>query len=201
MEETIEDLKLKIDDFNIFDVVKGKSPSKGIKYLKLDGGPVETDKFLLLLQNLERKVFKKFDLVDEKIKGFQDEIYKKKNDILNIMTSVDNSQKKTNSTIESLVKDFNEKNISMNNLIISKENELKFNLQEQIALLSDYINTKFKEVSSNLPTQSNQEKNHEELEKDIEKSKQGISESDLKLIKDLTKRVSDLDKAFRILNK
>lgn len=201
MEETIEDLKLKIDDFNIFDVVKGKSPSKGIKYLKLDGGPVETDKFLLLLQNLERKVFKKFDLVDEKIKGFQDEIYKKKNDILNIMTSVDNSQKKTNSTIESLVKDFNEKNISMNNLIISKENELKFNLQEQIALLSDYINTKFKEVSSNLPTQSNQEKNHEELEKDIEKNKQGISESDLKLIKDLTKRVSDLDKAFRILNK
>ena len=201
MEETIEDLKLKIDDFNIFDLVKGKSPSKGIKYLKLDGGPVETDKFLLLLQNLERKVFKKFDLVDEKIKGFQDEIYKKKNDILNIMTSVDNSQKKTNSTIESLVKDFNEKNISMNNLIISKENELKFNLQEQIALLSDYINTKFKEVSSNLPTQSNQEKNHEELEKDIEKSKQGISESDLKLIKDLTKRVSDLDKAFRILNK
>jgi hypothetical protein len=72
---------------------------------------------------------------------------------------------------------------------------------EEVATLNDFVNTKFKELSSNFVTQSNLEKNQEEVEKEIDKNKQGMTESDLKLIKDLTKRVNDLDRAFRIFNK
>lgn len=169
--------------------------------MKVEGGSADNDQILILIQNMERRVLKKFDLIDEKIKGFQDEIYKKKNEILNIMTSVENSNKHTNSSIESIVKDAIEKHNSLNNLINTKENELKTNILEQVATLNDYINTKFKEISSNLVTQSNQDKNQEELDKEIDKNKQGMTETDLKLIKDLTKRVSDLDRAFRLFNK
>jgi hypothetical protein len=156
---------------------------------------------MAILQNLERKVFKKFDLVDEKIKGFQDEIYKKKNEILTIMTTIETGSKQTNSSFEAIIRDINDKHNILNNLINTKEKELKNNLMEEVATLNDFVNTKFKELSSNFVTQSNLEKNQEEVEKEIDKNKQGMTESDLKLIKDLTKRVNDLDRAFRIFNK
>jgi len=156
---------------------------------------------MAILQNLERKVFKKFDLVDEKIKGFQDEIYKKKNEILTIMTTIETGSKQTNSSLEAIIRDINDKHNILNNLINTKEKELKNNLMEEVATLNDFVNTKFKELSSNFVTQSNLEKNQEEVEKEIDKNKQGMTESDLKLIKDLTKRVNDLDRAFRIFNK
>ena len=156
---------------------------------------------MAILQNLERKVFKKFDLVDEKIKGFQDEIYKKKNEILTIMTTIETGSKQTNSSLEAIIRDINDRHNILNNLINTKEKELKNNLMEEVATLNDFVNTKFKELSSNFVTQSNLEKNQEEVEKEIDKNKQGMTESDLKLIKDLTKRVNDLDRAFRIFNK
>ena len=44
-------------------------------------------------------------------------------------------------------------------------------------------------------------KKEEDLDKELDKNKQNINEGDMKLLKDLTKKVSDLDRAFRIFNK
>ena len=57
-------------DFNVYDIFKNNNEGSG-----------DNDKFLILLQNLEKKVFVKFDLVDGKIDKLTDEV---KEDRINI---------------------------------------------------------------------------------------------------------------------
>jgi hypothetical protein len=161
---------------------------------------VNGDHIAALVQNLERKVFKKFDLIDERLKGFQDESYKKKNEFSNLVAMIDSANKSGNSNKETILKEFSEKVVILTDLINSKENQLKTKFDEQINNFSDSINSKLKDLSSNLNTQGN-EKKEEDFEKELEKQKQAISETDMKLLKDLTKKVNDLDRAFRIFNK
>ena len=57
MKKQLEDLAIKCNDFNIYDLFKDA---------KVEGGNIDLSKVLIM--NLEQKVFKKFDTVDEKIK-------------------------------------------------------------------------------------------------------------------------------------
>ncbi len=56
-------------DFNIYDVLKNNQ------------GGEDTSQFLVLLQNLEKKVFKKFEFVDEKLEKLSDDIKEDKDNI------------------------------------------------------------------------------------------------------------------------
>ena len=48
-------------DFNIYDILKGKNEGEG-------DNTGSTDEFILLLKNLENKVFKKLELQDDRLK-------------------------------------------------------------------------------------------------------------------------------------
>lgn len=153
-----------------------------------------------IVQNLERKFLKKFDLVDDKLKSFQDEAYRKKNEITNLLNQIDSSNKIHNNNKDIIMKELTDKFNFLNETLNNKETELKNNITEQVNILTENFMFKLKEVSSNLNTQNN-EKKDEDFEKELEKQKQAMSEADMKLLKDLSKKVNDLDRAFRIFNK
>jgi hypothetical protein len=68
-------------DFNIFEILKNRPTT--------DGESGNTDALLIMVQNMEKKLLKKFEFVDEKIKKGEDETYKIKNEILNIKNNLD----------------------------------------------------------------------------------------------------------------
>lgn len=198
-DKDIENLKIKMEDFNIFDIIKGKSEGGSKNRFKIDSGG-NSDQIVALVQNIERKTFKKFDMVDEKIKVFQDEIYKKKNEITNLTTMIDTLSKSLNNHKDSFSNELVENIQSIKEIINFKENELKNNFQDQFNNLNEAFENKLKDFNGNFNTLPN-EKKDEEIEKEIEKSKPGLSETEMKLLKDLTKKVHELDRAFRIFNK
>lgn len=126
IDKNIEDINLKLLDFNIFDIFKNKATSDG----KTDVG--ET---IILIQALEKKIFKKLELLDEKNKKMEDESYKTKNEMLHLKNNNDLQSK----SIESL-------KIS-NNDLIKKLDELnkQINLNEQNTL--KLIADKFDELN------------------------------------------------------
>ena len=124
IEKNIEDLNLKMLDFNIFDLFKNKT---GIEGGKLDGGDV-----IFLIQNIEKKIYKKFEMSDEKYKKLEDDSFKIKNDILNLKNE-HNTKSNENSNLE-------EK-------IIKKMDEIKKNLQNKEESMNNYINDKIKEIN------------------------------------------------------
>ena len=70
----LEDMKLKVQDFNIIDLIKlGDSGT---------GGNIDITKALII--NLENKVFKKFGFYDERYKSFDADIFKIKEDNKNL---------------------------------------------------------------------------------------------------------------------
>ena len=124
IEKNIEDLNLKMLDFNIFDLFKNKT---GIEGGKLDGGDV-----IFLIQNIEKKIYKKFEMSYEKYKKLEDDSFKIKNDILNLKNE-HNTKSNENSNLE-------EK-------IIKKMDEIKKNLQNKEESMNNYINDKIKEIN------------------------------------------------------
>jgi len=64
-------LNIKIMDFNVYDMFKNNNNT--------DGG--DNDKFLILLQNLEKKVFVKFDSVDDRIEKLIEDVKQDKENI------------------------------------------------------------------------------------------------------------------------
>jgi hypothetical protein len=79
IDNQLQDINVKVMDFNVFDMFKGKIDS--------DGG--HGDELFILIQNLEKKLMKKFEFVDEKVKKSEEEAYKIKNDILGMKNNID----------------------------------------------------------------------------------------------------------------
>ena len=73
LEDKVNELSLKVSDFNIYDLFDGA---------KMEGGNIDASK--LLISALEQKVFKKIGIMDDKIKKIEEDIYKSKNDFQNI---------------------------------------------------------------------------------------------------------------------
>ena len=63
--EDFDKIKIKVEDFNIYDIIQGKGES---------GNEGNLDKVSALIQALENKVFKKFELYDEKNKKNEEDI-------------------------------------------------------------------------------------------------------------------------------
>jgi len=58
----LDEIKVKVMDFNIYDVFKKNNDDGG------DNTNTNTDEFILLIKNLENKVFKKLELQDDRLK-------------------------------------------------------------------------------------------------------------------------------------
>lgn len=190
-ETNIEELNVKMADFNIYDLFKNNA---------IEGG--STDAGIILVQNLEKKVFKKFEFSDDKIKRSEDEIHKIKNSIQLAKANMDSLNKANQLLKEDLDK---------MNQNISETREEGQAIEERAKNLNE-INRKslleeIEKHSKQLKDQIDQNdillKAAEQTmtEKDLLASKSSLNnENDTRMQKELTKRIIELEKHFKIFS-
>ena len=94
----IDNIKIKVEDFNVYDLFK-------------DNGDGNLDASKLLIMNLEKKVFKKFDQNDEKNRLLEEDILKSKKNSNNAINAVNNIKKQienNNKSNEDIILSFHE---------------------------------------------------------------------------------------------
>ena len=156
--EELNSMKVKVEDFNIYDMFK-------------DNGEGNLDTCKLLVMNLEKKVFTKFDQVDSREKAIEGDLFKNKNDITNCLNSNDLLKRENENMkklFEDLLKDFNEHKEDSTN---------KFN----------DINNKIDDLYSKLSNAPNKSENNNNIGFDENKVKELINNS----LNDLENKLMD----------
>ena len=155
----LEDMKIKVQDFNIYDIFKSDGT---------DGGNIDVAKALII--NLENKVFKKFDLYDERLKSMDGDIFKLKDNFKNNMALIDGAKmtsQKCNETL-TIIKDkyseeINQLNEKLNDIsnefnnLNSSKKKLSNNIlldkpldNKELQNLSEAINTELKKMQTDI---------------------------------------------------
>ena len=124
MKENVEQIKLKVSEFDIYDILKDTNISGDVDVAKL------------LIQSLEKKVFEKFKFDEEKIKKDEEDLLKLKNELTNLKNSSNFETRNLSFLKEQILK-------------IPKDIEvIRTNLSERITKNKEYID-KVKEKSNN----------------------------------------------------
>ena len=141
MNDNLEQINLKIADFNIYDIFKDSNISGDIDAAKI------------LIKALEKKIFNKFKFNEDKIKKDEEDILKLKNEITNVKNTSNFETRNVSYLKEQLLK-------------IPKDIEIiRANLSERITKNKEYID-KVKEKSNNYLKEINI--NINEFKKDIQ---------------------------------
>ena len=193
--EEFDKIKVKVEDFNIYDIFKGDSGEGGIDAAKA------------LVMNLENKVFKKFGLYDEKIKKNETDFFKAIEEVKNIKGVVDNfkiQNQRTNEKINEIENNLNEYINKNDNKIEEITNSID-NIEQKIKTIFELNLTKnefdktIKQIqediknSLNKSLESLKETHHDENNPLLEK-KMGEFENSIKEIK---KNVNEMNKNFK----
>ena len=160
MKNDIDEMNMKANDFNIYDIFKDISDS---------GGDLEASK--ILIQALDKKTQERFKFEEEKIKKDEQEIQKLKNEITNIKNNSSSDKRNLNNLKEIIRKiqndiDTNNKNYNekitenMENIDLIKEKENKD---------SESMNNKIKDANNQL---NNLSDIIQIMKQDIEKEKE-----------------------------
>jgi len=185
LSKDLEEISIKVQDFNIYEIFKSNSG---------DGG--SSDMGVILVQNLEKKVFKKFEFIDEKGKRSDEEIFRLKAEMGNIRNHNDSATKSFLSLKEEFEKVTGENKINFDNI-----NDLFNSFEEKIQkLYKDVIekmNLKDTEMQNNL------HKLAEEHASNLgeEKGKQAgsiLNDEEFKMIKDNQKKIIELEKTMKV---
>ena len=142
-QEEFDKIKIEIEDFNINNIFKNESSQ---------GNNVDMN--TALIQVLEKKIFKKFDLYDEKNKKNEEDIFKNTENLKNLKALIDNM-----------------KNIIQRNSDKIKENENNFNeyknkVNENLDRLKNFIEL----INQQIPKdgiKNNSDKNIKQLEEKL----------------------------------
>ena len=213
--EKFEQIRVKVEDFNIYDLFKGDSA---------DGGNIDVSKALIM--NLENKVFKKFDLYDEKNKKNESDLFKALEDLKTMKGLVDNfkvQNQRTNEKVNEIDKNLNDYISSTDNKLEEINNslellqgkmkggvdtsELSKELDEKIKKLEnelkELINTSINSVKQ---AQSNSndpmvKRKIEELEQAIKELRKNMNEIDKKLISNINNLNNSLKEKTTALEK
>ena len=184
-----ENIKVKVEDFNIYDLLKGDGAT---------GGNIDIAKSLIM--TLEQKVFKKFSLYDERYKAYDKDIFKIKEETKNNSSIVDGMKhltEKNNQQLKDLSKNYEEFTIQNKEKMNYLENELN-NLKKDGIIndenkpLNDIITKKLKDTEKNLINIMQNEINNKEMnyqKKESEKS----SKEDQDTTKNYNKRFNDIE--------
>ena len=155
----------------------------------------------------EKKVFKKFEQNDEKTKGLEEDVFKSKNASTNAINSInsikkdiENNKKSNEELINELNNYKNEilneiKNINnrLNNLGSNSNNENSNNNDFDEEKINSLLNTSLNDLEDKIMQNIN--KILEEIKiNSLKNNNPSMSEEDLKLLKDLSKKVYDLRK-------
>ena len=191
IKKKIEDISVKVMDFDVFDVFKDSS---------VGGGSVDAAK--VLIKNLEQKFTHKNEINDEKMKKNEEDIYKLKNDFQNLKNEsevISHNLQSFQDKIKELVEQVGITNDNNSNLV----NEINGKLTETYKKLLQKIEEEKNELKKNIEKLKRQIKLLTNKENDDgEKNKtggNGLSDNDLKLISDLTKRINEAEKTIKTL--
>ena len=190
LEKDIENIKVKIQDFNIYDMFK-------------DSGDGSLDASKILISALENKVFKKFELVDERNKKMEGDIFKNKQDIQNLVNTV-NATKMMNENIKNAMEENNQIiDNKINNLLEQIKNSSGGQIQIQPIQtqpitqgnngLSD---EQVKKLLEQLKNELNQQMNN--LIDENNKKFKNLLNEDSPLIQELQKKMQDLEKIIKL---
>ena len=195
----LEDMKVKVQDFNIFDLIKSGSDNSG--------GNIDLTKALIL--NLENKVFKKFGFYDERYKSYDTDIFKIKEDNKNMNNSFSTFKTHIGKNNEEVKANLEELNTNLTNDINEIKNEIseikneldeiKNKNEENNNIINNQINSKIQKVEDNF--KSLIQKELEQYDDNIKNilSKQSTESSsknygDIDSIKNITKKLITLEK-------
>ena len=191
-EKDIEDMKIKVLDFDIYDLFKNCT---------IEGGNLDASK--LLIMNLEKKVFKKTDLIDMKISKNEEDIYKLKNEFKNMKNQSDVNNKIFNNLKEDFTKIIEEIQ-NYNNENLEQINSLDLKLTDRINNLLKAFD-KFKQQTENdikqlqgkpIEIQNNNNNNNNT----INNTNNNINENDKQSDNDLIQRINDIEQKLQLLS-
>lgn len=186
-QKTMEEISVKIQDFNIYDLFKSNSSEGG-----------STDVSVILVQNLEKKVFKKFEFMDEKTKKQDEENYKLKNEISNVKNLIESLSKNVVNLKQEYDIAFSDNSIMMDGFK-EKFDEIETKFEGLYNKIMENIENKekaFREIQEG----SQKLDNESQINNVEDKSKisASMSEVELKMVKDCTKKVVDLEKSLKV---
>ena len=186
MKKKMEEISVKVMDFNIYDIFKEST---------VGGGSIDAAK--VLIKNLEQKFTQKNEIIDEKMKKNEEDIYKLKNDFQNVKNesdviahNLDNFKNK----IKELVEQVGKTNDNNSNLVNEMGSKVTENYKKILQRLEDEKNNtkkNFEKIKKQIKILSNKENNDDDKDKI---NGMGLSDEDLKIMSDLTKRVNEAEK-------
>ena len=187
--EEFDKVKVKVQDFNVYDLFQGGGG---------DGGNLDAAK--LLIMNLENKIFKKFGLYDERNKKMDKDFFKMQEDVKNALSIVDGIKTTTQRNTDSL----NELNENYHNTISNYENIIN-DIQRKIEQITNKINSgpDFSQIKKEFDKKLKdlEEKINNKIDLFLNKepgedksSGPSLKVEDLAMIKDLRRRIGELEK-------
>ena len=188
----LDEMKIKMVDFNIIDLLKEANISEG-----------SIDASKILVSNLEEKFIKKTQIIDEKIKKNEDEMHNLKNEFQNVK----NEAQVINTSLigfKSAVDEISEQVTKTNDQNSNMVNETNNKINEKYKILAQKIGEEKQNSKKNYEKLKNYIKKLENISKENrnlfgKEIKGDMSDSDLRCIAELTKRVTDLEKQIKIL--
>ena len=195
MKRSYDDIKVKVEDFNIYELFK-------------DNGDGNLDASKILIQALENKVFKKFGMVDERMKKNETDIFNIKNNITNydnLIESIKRENEKLKKLFEEYDKNYNEDKENNN----KNFEDINNNIENLYKKLSDFDSNKNNinvdnnninnEKISEMENKFN-EKLNQMLIKNSENSNNNPEATNEinNLLNDLNKRINMLEKSLKI---
>ena len=191
----LEQIRVKVEDFNIYDIIK-------------DSGDGNLDASKVLIMALEKKVNKKFEQNEEKQKLLDEDVFKNKNDVKQINESIDTIKKKieNGNLNEDFIKEFNEfkeeingRLTNINPIITNVENESnqkEMNEQKGNEIDEEKINNLITNSMNNLEGKimTNIKKIIEDTKNNIISNNESSIEENLNIIKNLSKKIKELEK-------
>ena len=188
----LDEMKIKMVDFNIIDLLKEANISEG-----------SIDASKILVNNLEEKFIKKTQIIDEKIKKNEDEMHNLKNEFQNVK----NEAQVINTSLigfKSAVDEISEQVTKTNDQNSNMVNETNNKINEKYKILAQKIEEEKQNSKKNYEKLKNYIKKLENISKENrnlfgKEIKGDMSDSDLRCIAELTKRVTDLEKQIKIL--
>ena len=157
-EEKFKDIDIKMQDFNVIDMLKENAG---------EGGDMNVT--LGLISNLEKKVNAKIKLLEEKISKIDSNSFKIEKEALNIKNSqnlnkrqIDQIKKQIdemNSGQENIIKTIEQNNEDINDKLESKTASLEKYIKDSLDNLNNSLKEKFSKVSESINLQKNSSKN------------------------------------------
>ncbi len=191
MQKVLDDMKVKVEDFNVADLFKD---------CQIEGGNLDASK--ILLANLENKLTKKISLLEESLKKDEKDFMKIKNDQYTLKNTQDSLQRSVNQTKEDVkqLAELMQSSIGATNDTVS---DMDNKFKEMILNINKTINENEKKTKENFDKINKKLANLENDKPQISfgdlENNAGLSEADLNFLKELNLRMNSIERNIKAI--